>query len=294
MKKITPLQKGDSIYVISSAGPVKDAESLFRAVDYIKSKGFNVILGKHIFAQDGYLAGSDELRLEDLHSAFKSDAKAILCARGGYGTARLLDKIDYDLISQNPKVFLGHSDITALLNNLPCPCFHSPMAVGDFGGEIDAITQKNFFEVIQGVTAPYLYAAKSDFQTINEGAVTASLCGGNLSVLVSLLGTRYFPDYSEKILLLEDLNEEPYKLDRMLTQLRLAGVFDKVCGVVFAGFGDIQVSVDFLRSFLPESVPAIYGFFAAHDKSKYTLPFGVRYNFDANCGTLELLDNIWE
>jgi muramoyltetrapeptide carboxypeptidase len=294
MKKITPLQKGDSICIISPAGPIKDAECLFRAVDYIKSSGFNIVLGDNLFAQQDYLAGSDDIRLDDFHAAFKSDAKAILCARGGYGCTRLLDKIDYDLIAQNPKIFMGHSDITALLNNLPCPCFHSPMAIGDFGGEIDVITQKSFLEVIQGAQITYLYGAKPDFQTINKGVVSAPLLGGNLSVLVSLLGTKYFPACSDKILLIEDLNEEPYKIDRMLTQLRLGSVFDKVCGVVFAGFGKTEVSVEFLRSFLPLNLPSFYGFWAAHDKSKYTLPFNALYRLDATWGTLELIEDIWQ
>jgi muramoyltetrapeptide carboxypeptidase len=294
MKKFSSLQKGGTIAIISPAGPIKDERALYRAVDYINSKGFNVILGDNVLARADYLAGADELRVKDLHNAFSDkDIKAVLCARGGYGATRLLDLIDYDLLKENPKLFLGYSDITAFLNAFPDPCFHAPMAVSDFGLEIDDLTSDNFFEVIQGIKPPYLYAAKDDFQIVNPGFAKGILRGGNLTVLTSLMGTKYFPDVDGSILLLEDLNEEQYKLDRMFTQLRLAGVFEQVSGVVFAGFGDTKVTVEFLRSFLPDDLPAIYGFMATHDTCKYTLPIGAEYKFDANAGTLELFEDIF-
>lgn len=293
--KISSLKLGDTIAIISPAGCIKDETALKCAVSRLEVAGYKVKTGKNILAAADYLAGEDELRLADLHWAFEdAEIKAILCARGGYGCARLLDKIDYDLLSRNPKIFLGSSDITALLNNFPFPTFHAPMAVTDFGADdMDKITEENFFEVIKGIEPPYVFEAMPDFEIINEGIAQGKLYGGNLSVLTSLLGTRYFPDLHDKILLLEDLNEPMYKIDRMLTQLRLVGVFKKLKGVIFAGFGETKPTKDFLKSFLPNEIPAFLGFHASHEKSKYTLPLGVNYKIDANTGTLELTENIF-
>lgn len=294
MKKITPLTQGDTIAIISPAGPIKDEKALKKAVSYLEAQGYKVEIATNALLQKDYLAGDDASRLSDLHEAFKNpEIKAILCSRGGYGCARLLDKIDYDLICQNPKIFLGHSDITAFLNNFHIPTFHAPMAVGDFGNdEIDATTAKSFLEVIKGIKAPYIYEPKEAFKIINSGKAKGKLIGGNLSVLASLFGTQYIPDFQDKILLLEDLNEPLYKIDRMLTQLRMAGVFDQIRGLVVADFGDTKVSEDFLKSFISKK-PVFCGFYASHVKSKYTLPIGVEYFLDADKGTLELIEDVF-
>lgn len=288
--KIIPLEKGDTIGIISPAGCIKDSTKLQKAVDFLISAGYKVLLAPNILACEDYLAGCDDLRVADLHWAFSTPKiKAILCSRGGYGCARLLDKIDFDLIAQNPKPLFGFSDITVLLNTLPCPVFHAPMAVSDFGEEkIDEFTAKNFLNILEGSKIE-AFEASADFEVVNSGIATGKLAGGNLTSLTSLLGTKYFPDLTGKILLLEDVNEELYKIDRMLTQLRLAGVFDAVAGVIFAGFGETQVSVDFLKQFLPTSLPAFKGFYASHAKSKYTLPLGAEYSLDAGKGTLILV-----
>ncbi len=295
MKKITPLKKGDTIAIVSPAGPIKDKNALNKAVLYLENQGYKVRVAPNALAQEDYLAGDDDFRLADLHEAFENpEINAILCSRGGYGCSRLLDRIDYDLIFENPKIFLGHSDITAFLNNFSIPTFHAPMAIGDFGvDEVDKITEKSFLEVINGVRAPYIYAAKNDFNIINSGKAHGYLIGGNLSVLTSLLGTKYAPDFNGKILLLEDLNEPLYKIDRMLTQLRLAGVFEHISGLVIADFGETELSIDFLRDFAPVK-PSIYGFNASHSQSKYTLPLGAQYVLDSDNGTLTLTENIFQ
>lgn len=288
--KMIPLKKGDTLGIISPAGSIKHPEKLEKAVEFLTSVGYKVLLAPNILACEDYLAGSDDLRAADLHWAFKNpEIKAVLCSRGGYGCARLLDKIDFELISQNPKPLFGFSDITVLLNTLPCPVFHAPMAVSDFGADkIDDFTAKNFLNILEGFK-PDVFEASADFEVINGGNAKVELAGGNLTSLVSLLGTKYFPDLSGKILLLEDVNEELYKIDRMLTQLKLAGVFETVSGVIFAGFGETQVSADFLKQFLPVSLPAFKGFYASHDMMKYTLPFGLEYFLDANKGILTYL-----
>ncbi|MEI8377553.1 MAG: LD-carboxypeptidase [bacterium] len=294
MKKISPLKKGDTISIISPAGPIKDIKALNKAVSYFESKGYKVKVSPNALAQEDYLAGDDDFRFADLLEAFENpEIKAILCSRGGYGCARLLHRINNDFIYTNQKMFLGHSDITAILNNFPITTFHAPMAVSDFGcDEVDAITEKSFFEVIEGIKAPYLYEAKKDFKVINSGEANGKLVGGNLSVLISLMGTEYAPDFGGRILLLEDLNEPLYKIDRMLTQLKLAGVFERISGLVVADFGETEVSMEFLRSFCSQK-PAFYGFYASHAKSKYTLPIGVEYILDADKGTLELVQDVF-
>ena len=294
MRKITPLKKGDTISIISPAGPIKDKGALLQAVSYLESKGYKVKVSPNALLREDYLAGDDDFRSADLLEAFGNpEIKAILCARGGYGCSRILNRFTNEFIFDNQKIFLGHSDITAFLNCLPITTFHAPMAIGDFGCEyVDSLTEKSFFDVIEGVKAPYLYESKAGFRVINSGKASGKLIGGNLSVLVSLLGTKYAPDFKGKILLLEDLNEPLYKIDRMLTQLRLAGVFENVSGFVFADFGETEVTEEFLRSFIAEK-PAFYGFNASHSRSKYTLPLGVKYILDAEQGTLELVEDVF-
>lgn len=295
MKKITPLKKGDIIEIISPAGPIKDEKALYKAVLFLESKGYKVKVAPNALAKEDYLAGDDDLRLADLHEAFENpEIKAILCSRGGYGCARIINRIDYELIDRNQKIFLGHSDITAFLNNFNMPTFHAPMAVGDFGcDDIDSLTEKSFFEVISGIEPSYVFKARDDFMIINPGKAHGKLVGGNLTVICSLMGTEYAPDFKHNILLLEDLNEPLYKIDRMLTQLKSASVFDDIVGLVIADFGGTEIHRDFLKKFVPDK-PAIYGFYASHAKSKYTLPMNVVYNFDANRGTLELVQNIFQ
>lgn len=294
MKKINPLKQGDNVAIISPAGSIKDDKKLNKAIIYFESKGYKVKVFTNALAKEDYLAGNDDLRLADLHEAFENpEINAILCSRGGYGCMRLLDKINYDLITKNPKIFLGHSDITAFLNTFPIPTFHSPMAVFDFGvDEVDSFTEKSFFEVIQGVKAPYIYEGRDDFKVVNQGKAQGELIGGNLSVLTSLLGTSYAPNFKNKILLLEDVNEPLYKIDRMLTQFKLAGVFEHIAGLVVADFGETDIPSEFLKDFFPKK-PAFSGFYASHSQSKYTLPLGLEYILDADKGTLTLIEDIF-
>lgn len=292
MNKPLPLKKGSTIGIISPAGRIKCPESLARAVKFLNNQGYKVKLGANVLEENDYLAGTDEMRLQDLNAFFEdSEVSAILCSRGGYGCARLLDKIDFSVIENNPKIFLGHSDITAFLNNFPMITFHSPLALGDFGcDEVDEITLRNFVEVLDGVELPYAYKSKDYFYTVNSGVAKGALVGGNLSIISSLMGTPYEINFENNILLLEDLNEPLYKLDRMFTQLKLAGVFDKVAGVVIANFSGLKVTREFLQGFIPACKPAIYGFDASHEVTKYTLPMNVQYELNADKGELTLLE----
>lgn len=293
MNKPLSLKKGSTIGILSPAGRIKKPEALARSVKFLNNKGFEVKLSPSVLEQREYLAGSDELRLNDLMNMFEdTNVDAILCSRGGYGCTRLLDKIDFSIVENNPKIFLGHSDITAFLNNFPIVTFHSPLALGDFGqDEVDEITLKSFIEVCEGVEIPHPYKAMEYFYVVNSGVAKGNLVGGNLSIVCSLMGTPYEINFRNRILLLEDLNEPMYKLDRMLTQLRLAGVFEKVAGVVVANFSGEKVTKEFLQQFIPADKPAIYGFSASHEKEKYTLPMNVEYQLNADKGELILVES---
>ncbi len=243
------LKKGDTIGIISPAGAIKDCNTLKSAKNYFESKGYKVKIAPHCCDKKAYLAGEDKDRLSDLVNFFTDDEiKAVICSRGGYGTFRLLGGIDWQIIKKNPKIFVGFSDITALLNNFVqksnIVCFHGPLALSDFGKEdINKYTEENFWNILEGkIKIPYSYENPINYQCINPEKSEGILIGGNLAILCGLLGTPYFPDLEKKILLLEDIGEPLYKIDRMLTQLKLAGIFNKVSGVLFGEFTSITES----------------------------------------------------
>jgi muramoyltetrapeptide carboxypeptidase len=299
------LKKGDIIGIISPAGAVKEKVQLDSAVKYLESNGYKVKIAPHICDKQAYLAGNDNDRLKDLTDFFLDDEiKAILCSRGGYGTFRFLENIDWTLIKNNPKIFVGYSDITALLNNFVeksnMVCFHGPLAISDFGADnINAYTEENFWKILEGkIQIPYSFDNPINYECITKGQAEGILMGGNLSILCGLLGTPYFPDLTNKILLLEDISEPLYKIDRMLAQLKLAGVFGRVAGILFADFTSIPESkhdltaLNIAKDFTKDlNIPVGYGFAASHATPKATLPFGIKYFFDSENFKLEIREN---
>lgn len=292
-KKLT---KGDTIGILSLAGCVEGDYPYENIEKFFDAHGFKVKFSKNILDKKLYLAGDDDSRVSAFEDFFEdNDVSAILSSRGGYGTLRLLDKIDYDLISQNPKILCGYSDITNLLNVIWAKTglvtYHGPLAVSDFGADkVCSKTAKFFFDVLQG-HMPVEYEANSDFLCLKAGMAKGILLGGNLTTLLSLIGTPYEIDFAGKILLLEDVCEPLYKIDRMLTQLRLCGVFDKVAGVVIAKFSATDVDDCTLKDFLCEffsqiEVPSFYGFDASHDAPRYTLTIGAKHCLDSKKGKI--------
>jgi muramoyltetrapeptide carboxypeptidase len=293
------LKKGDTIGIISPSGAIKEDKLFQPAVHYFEEKGYKIRIAPHAADKKSYLAGSDKDRLSDLMSFFEDDSiSAILCTRGGYGAYRLLSGIDYEKIKANPKIFLGYSDITALLvsilSNTGLITFHGPLFLSDFGiNKVNNYTEKTFFDVLTGnVELPYKYINPINYVSINPGQAKGELIAGNLAVLTGLLGTPYFPDVTGKILLIEDIGEPLYKIDRMLMQLKLAGVFDKIAGLLFGEFTNVVKSdsaevnklnpldiVCELTSGL--KIPVGYGFPVSHAEMKATLPLGVKYYFNS-------------
>ena len=304
--KIKPekLHKGDTIGVISPAGALKDDVNLQNAVKYFEKQGYKIKFAPHVLDKKACLAGEDADRLSDLENFFKDDeVKAILCSRGGYGTFRILDKIDFDLIRNNPKIFAGYSDITALLLNFTeksdLITFHAPLFASDFGGEVvDSYTAKIFLKVLTGKSEiPYEFPNTSPYHCINPGKVETLLLGGNLAIISALAGTPYLPDFSEKILFLEDIGEPLYKIDRMLMQLKLAGILENISGLLFTEFTAVEDTeeedvVNLISEFAENlNIPVGYGFPAGHGLQKATLPLGVNYFFDSADFKLRLTEN---
>ena len=302
------LSKGDTIGIISPSGAVRNDEYWESAINYFNKNGYKVRLSLHAKDKTGYLAGTDKNRLNDLISFFEDDEiKAIICSRGGYGAYRILPDINYEIIRNNPKIFLGYSDITALnlafIKKSNLLTFHGPLALSDFGmNKINEYTASSFFNVLEGkLPIPYTYNNPLSYECIKPGNVDGELICGNLAIIAGLLGSPYFPDLTGKILLLEDTGEPLYKIDRMLTQLKIAGILNKISGLIFGEFTSIVQSdnpdvnkltpIDIIREVLPPvDIPVGYGFPASHGECKATLPLGVKYNFDSTNIRLTLLE----
>ncbi|SEF47486.1 muramoyltetrapeptide carboxypeptidase [Caloramator fervidus] len=280
--KPTALKKGDKIGIIAPSSPVLNFEKFNKSVKLLESYGYKVILGKSCFLKHGFLAGEDDVRAKDLNDFFSmKDVKAIFCLRGGYGSIRILDKIDFDIIDKNPKIFVGYSDITALLNiffdKLKLVVFHGPM-VGT--GEI--LDEFNFNSLLNCLTGK-LTNLKVNLRPINRGDIEGVIVGGNLSVLNSIIGTRYNIDLKDKILFIEEINEEPYKIDRMLYTLKYMGVFDRLKGVILGQFvgcdsKDKEFNLEYVLNefFSSVKVPVYYGLQVGHAERKITIPIGIK------------------
>lgn len=281
------LQKGDTISIIAPAGCV-EKDKILNSVKYFEDLGFNVKLGENIFQKDRYLAGTDEQRLEDLEQAFcDKDVKGVICARGGYGCIRLINKINYNLIRKNPKIFCGYSDVTALslmiFQKTGLITYSSPMPKGDFQPEsIDEYTQSIFWNVLYG----NLKEIKAeDLKVYKNGKAEGILWGGNLSTVVSLCGLDFIPD--EKIIFFaEDLNEPVYKIDKYFRQLLNIEKFRKnLSGIILGDFlvEEYKEQLDDLFNEIAQelNIPVYGGYKITHEKSKLTIPVGeksVLYN----------------
>ncbi|AIF44651.1 LD-carboxypeptidase [Virgibacillus sp. SK37] len=300
MIKPERLQKGDTIGIIAPAGP-PDQEKLQKAIPFLESLGLKVNVGKHINEIHGYLAGTDQQRLEDFHNMVADPTiKAIIFARGGYGTGRIVSSIDYELIRNNPKIIWGYSDITylhtAIRQQTGLVTFHGPMVASDIGKEeFDDFSAEMFMQLFEPAT--YVYTEKvSPLHVISPGNGTGMLVGGNLSLIVSTLGTPFEIDTNGKLLLLEDIGEEPYRVDSMLNQLKLAGKLEKAAGVILGDFADAEPTLkhsltlekvfsDYLSNL---NCPVLSGFKIGHCLPHFAVPLGVEAELSADTKTLTI------
>jgi len=284
------LRPGDLIGVISPAGPV-DASDLRPGLDLLVSRGFRVREAAHLYDRNDYLAGDDEARLSDLHAMFlDSEIAAVFCARGGYGSLRLLDRVDFELIRQHPKIIVGYSDITALLmavyKKTGLVVFHGPMVQG-----LSAISGDSLECLLKILTLEKPVSFDSmEGNPLFMGAAEGPLLGGNLSLICHLAGTPFLPSLDGAILFIEDKGEPLYRIDRMLTHLSLAGQLKGIAGLIggeFLDCGDTS-AVDRLLMAMASvlHVPLVTGFPAGHGENNLTLPLGMPAHLDTRRMTL--------
>lgn len=276
------LQQGSTISIVAPAGNV-DKNKLQVGINYLEKLGYKVKLGKYLFNQNKYLAGTDEERVFDINQAFAdTETDAIICARGGYGAIRLLDKLDFITIRNSPKIFCGYSDITALsaimLKKTGLITFSAPMIQSDFSDEeIDNFTENNFWKTL---TSDKITIEPNNPKFYSNGTAQGITFGGNLATLVSLAGIDFIPD-EKFILFAEDINEEVYKIDKYFRQLLNIQKFrQNISGIALGDFIGIdnEIWLDSLFSELANElrIPVISGYPISHSRHKATVPYGAK------------------
>jgi len=306
------LKNGDTIALVTPGSYITEQEKE-ESINNLRGLGFNVTYSDRLMLKNGYFSATDEERAADFNEMFeRKDVQGIMCARGGYGCARILPYLDYDLIEDNPKPLIGFSDVTALQyaiykkSNLVT--FHGPVSISSFS----SFSVKNFEDVLLDPKEELvLENSKSDnnynpygITVIANGKAEGELVGGNLSIIVSMIGTEFDIDFSDKIVFLEEFLEEPYRVDRMLTQLIQAGKFENAAGIALGvfkmcepnktnpAFSDsftlMEVLIDRLRNL---GVPVIYGLSFGHVSDKFTLPFGGKAELNTETMQLKLIES---
>lgn len=306
------LAQGNTIGLIAPASNAIENEDISFAADIVRSLGFKVREGKYLYTRNEYLAGTDLQRAEDVNRMFGDrSVDAIFCLRGGYGTPRILPHLDFDLIGKNPKVLMGYSDITALLLAIYAQTglvsFHGPIANQTYTDYTLAEFRKVLIEpaarTIIGQAPPFAAAAgkvesENRITRFVGGTARGRLIGGNLSLLTTLIGTPFEPNFRNALLFLEDVGEAPYRVDRMLTQLWLAGKLQQVAGIAFGKFtdqGDDSENSFSMEEVIrmrcePLQVPTIRGLMIGHIDDQTVVPIGIEAELDADLGTLTLLE----
>lgn len=305
------LKKGDRIALVTPGSYITEEEKQ-ESIDNIRNLGFNVDYSDRLMQKNGYFSATDEERAADLNEMFdRKDINGILCARGGYGCARILPYLDFELIRNNPKPFIGFSDVTALhfaiYKNSGLITFHGPVGVSTFS----QFSIKNFNDVLIDPKHKLVLTNSSGdnnyniygITTIAGGTGEGKLIGGNLSIVTSLIGTEYDLDFSGKIVFLEEFIEEPYRIDRMLTQMLQSGKFRNAAGIALGVFKMCEPSktnpsftesfslMDVLKDRLGNlGIPVVYGLSFGHVVDKFTLPFGIKAELDAEKQQLKLLE----
>jgi muramoyltetrapeptide carboxypeptidase len=299
LRKPPALRKGDLIGVVAPAGAVK-VNDLNAGIKRLEELGYRIIVGQSVYRTARYLAGRDAERAGDLMEMFANpDVRAIVAARGGYGTSRVIPLLDPDVISRSPKIVVGSSDVTLLLHYIQATCgfvpFHGPMVSPNFGKYSSPATSDSFMRVLSATTPPGRVDVRG-VTTIKGGSGEGVLTGGCLSLVCQTIGTPYEIRTDGAIVFLEDINEPPYRIDRMLTYLRQLGKFDKARAVIFGLMPDCHPGPqesyrlhDVIRDVLGDLPgPILVDFPSGHGGTNVTLPFGVRAAVDGS--TLSILE----
>jgi len=303
--KLKHLKPGGTIGIVAPASP-SDSKFIDEKILAFESLGFNIKKGQHIYKTYGYLAGTDHDRSEDLMNMFIDPCiDAIVCFRGGYGSIRLISNLNTKVIRNHPKPFCGYSDITLLLNYISSKCdfttFHSPMINSNFE---DSITKNNFMDVLMNSNKNFSYDLKElmDIHVLNEMDFKGRLIGGNLSMICSAIGTPYEVNFKNSIILIEEINESPYVIDRLLSQMIFANKFKDCNGIILGHFTDCTVS-DYSKSFtlediiiqklLPLNIPIIKNFPCGHSYPNITLPIGCNLYYNSKNSLLTISEDIF-
>lgn len=312
MIKPNALKKNDTVGVVAPGTAVPSPDDLYRAKEILEKLGLRPKFARNISSGSGYRTRSVQERLDELMAMFfDSDVRAIFAIRGGYGSAQLLDKIDYSVVLTNPKIFLGFSDVTSLhiaLNKFAgLVTFHGPVLLSAFSKYTYECLNAILFglnrkPIVQNPLDNEFVRANHYIRTINSGQAEGVVLGGNLSIISSLLGTPYEYQFEDAILLLEDVQEEPYRIDRMLNQLRLAGILSKVNGLAFgeckdcvavsANVWDLSLGEVLDYYFQPLGKPSCYGLCIGHTPDQATFAIGARAGFDADAGKIVYLEDV--
>lgn len=296
---VPALPAGGVIALIAPAGPAELDLNL--ATQWMHARGYQLRVYPGVWQRDGYLAGSDAERLRDLHDAFADDSvDAIFCLRGGYGCPRLLDGIDFELLRGHPKPFVGYSDITALhlaiTRYAGFVTFHGPMLNADLLGNKQAPTESSLLHMLSGQQPPTLeHPLAYPLTTIASGCASGRLLGGNLSMICAVMGTAFELDGEGIILFIEDVNEPLYRVDRLLTHLRLAGKLDRLRGVLVGDVAGVERAA--LERLLTQElgglgIPVLAGWRSGHCDPNLTLPMGAQVRLDADQQLLVLEQDV--
>lgn len=295
------LKYGDTVGLVAPAN--YSGASATTMINDLEARGFKVILGDSFYQKWYNFGGSDEVRANDINDMFKNkEVKAIFSVRGGYGSIRLLDKIDFDIIKKNPKIFVGYSDITTLLmainQETNLVTYHGPMS-SNFTN-FDDITRTSFFDTIMNNKDSYELTGYpgADLKVIKSGKAEGEITGGNLSLIIASLGTKYEIDTKGKILFIEEVGEYTYRIDRMFQQLKLAGKFDDASGIILGSFTkanqeasqDMPLEEVFYDSFKNLKKPVVSNFSSGHMRPFVTIPIGAKGRIDTDTLKIEIID----
>ncbi len=309
------LSPGDTVGIVSPASATFQSVDVQIASESLEALGLKVKLGQHMMERHGYLAGDDRARATDINTFFEdTSVAAVHPIRGGWGSSRLLPYLDFDRIRRNPKIIVGYSDITALLLSIHAKTglvtFHGPIALGrwdtwsvDYVKRVLFATDPVTFEPKRDLNPDKNSLVQTEYrvQTITPGKARGRLLGGNLTVLTTIVGSGYLPDWDGAILFTEDVHEEPYRIDRMLTQLKLSGALSKLKGFIFGGcaectpgegsYGGLTLEEIFDDHIKPLGIPAWQGAMIGHQQPQWTLPEGIQVEIDATAGTITELES---
>ncbi len=302
------LRAGDTVGFVNPATAAFRTEPINIMTEAFEALGLRVKLSEHYYERHGYFAGRDDERASDVNTLFRDPTVKLIYARGGWGSTRLLPLLDYDAIRANPKIVLGYSDVTGILLGIHAKTglatFHGPAPDDTFTAEYlrrvvfdgEAVTMEN----PTAIGAEMTVQTEDRIQTIASGKARGRILGGNLTLLTSVMGSDYVPDFRGSILFLEDVDEQIYRIDRMLTELKLAGILDQIAGFVFgrctnclpgSGFGSLTLEQVLAEHVEPLGVPAWRGSMIGHIDRQVTVPIGIEVEIDADAGTIRMLES---